>query len=78
MTMYAITFLLPCKIYIKSFHIVFHFSVDSNFDVHDIPMDVIWLDIEHTDGKRYIFLAFLISVLNTMNISYEFNIRHKI
>ena len=22
------------------------------FDIHDIPVDVIWLDIEHTDGKK--------------------------
>lgn len=29
-------------------------SVDSNFDKFDIPYDVIWLDIEHTDGKRYV------------------------
>uniref|UniRef100_A0A3Q0S4C4 Glucosidase alpha, neutral C n=1 Tax=Amphilophus citrinellus TaxID=61819 RepID=A0A3Q0S4C4_AMPCI len=28
-------------------------SVDSGFDRHKIPYDVIWLDIEHTDGKRY-------------------------
>ncbi|CBY08906.1 unnamed protein product [Oikopleura dioica] len=28
-------------------------EVNANFDVHDIPADVIWLDIEHTDGKRY-------------------------
>ncbi|XP_046564114.1 neutral alpha-glucosidase AB-like isoform X1 [Haliotis rubra] len=28
-------------------------SVAENFDKHDIPFDVIWLDIEHTDGKRY-------------------------
>ncbi len=28
-------------------------SVDENFDAHGIPCDVIWLDIEHTDGKRY-------------------------
>lgn len=33
--------------------IVFFYSVDANFDKHDIPYDVIWLDIEHTDGKRY-------------------------
>ncbi len=26
--------------------------VDAGFDEHNIPMDVIWLDIEHTDGKR--------------------------
>uniref|UniRef100_A0A8C6KRN9 Glucosidase II alpha subunit n=1 Tax=Nothobranchius furzeri TaxID=105023 RepID=A0A8C6KRN9_NOTFU len=28
-------------------------SVDAGFDEHDIPYDFIWLDIEHTDGKRY-------------------------
>lgn len=28
-------------------------AVDEGFDTHDIPYDVIWLDIEHTDGKRY-------------------------
>jgi mannosyl-oligosaccharide alpha-1,3-glucosidase len=28
-------------------------EVDSQFDHHDIPYDVIWLDIEHNDGKRY-------------------------
>uniref|UniRef100_A0A670HYI4 Glucosidase alpha, neutral C n=1 Tax=Podarcis muralis TaxID=64176 RepID=A0A670HYI4_PODMU len=28
-------------------------GVDAGFDMHDIPYDVIWLDIEHTDGKRY-------------------------
>ncbi|KAJ3695261.1 hypothetical protein LUZ60_000638 [Juncus effusus] len=28
-------------------------QVDSGFDSHDIPYDVLWLDIEHTDGKRY-------------------------
>lgn len=27
--------------------------MDSNFDKFNIPYDVIWLDIEHTDGKRY-------------------------
>jgi Glycosyl hydrolases family 31 len=27
-------------------------AVDAGFDEHDIPYDVIWLDIEHTDGKR--------------------------
>ncbi|KAJ3103748.1 hypothetical protein HDU96_009155 [Phlyctochytrium bullatum] len=29
------------------------FEVDSNFDKYDIPYDVLWLDIEHTDGKKY-------------------------
>lgn len=28
-------------------------NVDSQFDEHDIPYDVLWLDIEHTDGKKY-------------------------
>ncbi|KAI8826243.1 glycosyl hydrolases family 31-domain-containing protein [Fimicolochytrium jonesii] len=28
-------------------------DVDANFDKFDIPYDVLWLDIEHTDGKRY-------------------------
>lgn len=27
--------------------------VNRRFDEHDIPMDVMWLDIEHTDGKKY-------------------------
>lgn len=27
--------------------------VDSKFDEYGLPYDVIWLDIEHTDGKRY-------------------------
>jgi len=28
-------------------------QVNAGFDEHDIPYDVLWLDIEHTDGKRY-------------------------
>ncbi|XP_028251697.1 neutral alpha-glucosidase C isoform X1 [Parambassis ranga] len=28
-------------------------EVDAGFDRHNIPYDVIWLDIEHTNGKRY-------------------------
>ncbi|KAF9207018.1 hypothetical protein BGZ49_001354 [Haplosporangium sp. Z 27] len=28
-------------------------EVDAGFDEYDIPYDVLWLDIEHTDGKRY-------------------------
>lgn len=31
---------------------LFFFSVDNGFDEHDIPYDVLWLDIEHTDGKK--------------------------
>ncbi|XP_013005977.1 neutral alpha-glucosidase AB isoform X3 [Cavia porcellus] len=28
-------------------------QVDQGFDDHNFPCDVIWLDIEHADGKRY-------------------------
>lgn len=28
-------------------------EVHDKFDEHELPVDVIWLDIEHTDGKRY-------------------------
>lgn len=28
-------------------------EVDAGFDRHNIPYDVLWLDIEHTDDKRY-------------------------
>lgn len=28
-------------------------AVDAGFDEHHIPYDVIWLDIDHTDQKRY-------------------------
>ena len=31
---------------------VLFYSVDEGFDTHDIPYDVLWLDIEHTNGKR--------------------------
>ena len=41
------------------YFILFCFSVDNGFDEHDIPYDVLWLDIEHTDGKKYVKLAYL-------------------
>ncbi|KAH9589355.1 Glycoside hydrolase family 31 [Trypanosoma melophagium] len=28
-------------------------SVDQGFDQHNLPYDVLWLDIEHTDNKKY-------------------------
>ncbi|KAL4422944.1 hypothetical protein ABPG75_009141 [Micractinium tetrahymenae] len=28
-------------------------AVDGGFEAHNIPYDVLWLDIEHTNGKRY-------------------------
>ena len=33
-------------------HTLYECSVDNGFDENDIPYDVLWLDIEHTDGKR--------------------------
>lgn len=27
-------------------------AVDGGFDANNIPYDVLWLDIEHTDGER--------------------------
>ena len=29
-------------------------SINRNFDKFEVPMDVIWLDIQHTDGNRYL------------------------
>ncbi|XP_030921650.1 neutral alpha-glucosidase AB-like, partial [Geospiza fortis] len=28
-------------------------AVERGFEEHELPLDVIWLDIEHADGKRY-------------------------
>ena len=28
-------------------------NVHAKFEEHNLPFDVLWLDIEHTDGKRY-------------------------
>nr|XP_034173391.1 neutral alpha-glucosidase AB isoform X1 [Osmia lignaria] len=28
-------------------------QIAENFDVHDLPLDVMWLDIEYTDSKKY-------------------------
>lgn len=28
-------------------------SINANLDTHNIPCDVVWLDIEHTDSKKY-------------------------
>ena len=35
-----------------SLSLIISCSVDEGFDEYDIPYDVLWLDIEHTDGKR--------------------------
>lgn len=29
-------------------------AVDAGFEEHALPYDVLWLDIEHTDGKRWV------------------------
>lgn len=34
--------------------LIFCKQVDAGFDTFNIPYDVIWLDIEHTNGKRYL------------------------
>lgn len=31
-------------------------TVDQGFDDNDIPYDCLWLDIEHTNGKRYLLV----------------------
>jgi len=36
-------------------------EVYSKFEELDFPLDVLWLDIEHTDGKRYAFLSFFLT-----------------
>ena len=36
--------------YVSSIDVI---EVHENFEAHKIPVDVVWLDIEHTDGKRY-------------------------
>lgn len=38
----------------KNDSMLLSFSVDANMDSFDIPYDVIWLDIEHTNGKRWV------------------------
>jgi len=40
-------------------------SVNAGFDQHDFPMDVIWLDIEHTDGKKLVDICTLLECLIT-------------
>jgi alpha 1,3-glucosidase len=36
-------------------------QVDAHFEAENFPYDVLWLDIEHTDGKRCVFLFLLSS-----------------
>lgn len=38
---------------------LFGFSVDSGFDEYDIFYDVLWLDIEYIDGKKYDILKLI-------------------
>ena len=39
-------------------------QVDTTMDQYDIPYDVIWLDIEHTDGKRYDMACCFLHILS--------------
>ena len=41
------------SINITFYLILFDYSVNRLLDEHDLPYDVLWLDIEHTDGKKY-------------------------
>ena len=34
-------------------------AVEKGFEDLDYPYDVLWLDIEHTDGKRYFTVRLL-------------------
>lgn len=38
----------------KNDFMFFFFSVDVNMDLFDILYDVIWLDIEYINGKRWV------------------------
>ncbi|PNH09384.1 Neutral alpha-glucosidase AB [Tetrabaena socialis] len=37
-------------------------AVDAGFDGHEIPYDVLWLDIEHTNGKRCVSVPMLLTL----------------
>lgn len=44
-------------------------SVDKGFDQHDIPYDVLWLDIEHTNDKKLVvFIVNLLSINKFSNV----------
>jgi alpha 1,3-glucosidase len=38
-------------------------SVLDNFDKHNLPVDVLWLDIEHTDQKKYASIIIIIEII---------------
>jgi hypothetical protein len=37
-------------------------NVDNKMDEYDIPNDVMWLDIEHTDSKKYVLKVIVVAV----------------
>jgi len=43
-------------------------SVNAGFDQHDFPMDVIWLDIEHTDGKKLVHIYTLENIVCSIRV----------
>lgn len=43
-------------------------TVEGMFEKLDYPVDVIWLDIDHTDGMRYFTVSFR-SILFIINLN---------
>ena len=37
----------------SNYQFLFVFSLLNGFEKHRIPLDTIWLDVDHTNGKRY-------------------------
>jgi alpha-glucosidase (family GH31 glycosyl hydrolase) len=49
--------------------------VDNMMDEYDIPNDVMWLDIEHTDSKKYVLnVTELLSFLQKVPTVFPFHI----
>lgn len=42
-----------CDVHVTVQSIDLDLRVNNGYEQHQIPVDVIWLDIEHTNGKRY-------------------------
>ncbi len=48
-------------------------AVEGMFEQLDYPVDVIWLDIEHTDGKRYFTVSNLKSFIGDIDCCFSFS-----
>jgi hypothetical protein len=44
-------------------------AVHGKFEELNFPYDVLWLDIEHTDGKRYLTLPVMSLIVGSANMS---------